>query len=794
MRLIICIIIFGCFVDLKAQPSIPGLYKMTSNPNNIQLNYDWNTTPDQVWLGYNFWSNSFSDWKVVNNKVIAHPFFSNRRTSHITSYSLKKSKGKLSVSSDIKLYDKVINDTSAIYGFLIGAGDSTLTSQTNNFIFNTLSPGYCHLIGIKSDGKVQLINYNIGSVLFETMLDSHDLKKLYGSGINIGIKYRTDSETIIQITGAKTKEIILPENYDIPIGNIALFYSSKTPFTPNASFDNFNIIGQREIFKIETNSKIGPVLSTFYTNTKDSLFFTTQLMPHIPRKVDKVYLQLVNGLKITKHIGTFDSSCYQIRFRIALPEKFNQLNYKFEFNSPSGKYPIRQTNLNTGIIKAKPSNKKPKLMVLNCNGFTFFHSGGIDYKNLFYPYRKIKQGYEIEKPDIVAFLGDQIYESRPEMPIYKKPFCYLDYLYKWSIWCYAFRGIIKNQPTIIMTDDHDVFQGNLWGNGGVDAKTNPISEIPSYYGKNNYDTWQQDHGGYFMGKDFVNMVIRSQTSHLPHPKEKRLDNGIINYYTDYKYGNLDFAILEDKKFKSPPSRNKFKIYNGFTIEKNITAKDYHNDEFKLLGKKQLFFLKTWSDQAKKKKEFKIILTQSAYASLTTVQVDYTPLKDRPAKKDSKPQKVSPDMDTNGWPKTGRDKALEALRDSSILFISGDQHMGAVIDVYDSSNTNFTFFSVPAIANTWPRMWWPNNDGSNNKYPLGNYVDGFGNKIRVRAVANPNPDAPDPNTINHKSPGFGIVEFNKKGHKAILHAYPLYFNSHATPLEFKGWPVKIKLKD
>ena len=211
-----------------------------------------------------------------------------------------------------------------------------------------------------------------------------------------------------------------------------------------------------------------------------------------------------------------------------------------------------------------------------------------------------------------------------------------------------------------------------------------------------------------------------------------------------------------------------------------------------LRENQLNFLKNWSKKPKRKKEFKIILTQSAYASLTTVQADYTPLKDRPAKKDSIPQKVSPDMDTNGWPKIGRDRALEALHDSSILFISGDQHMGAVIDVFDSSNTNYTFYSVPAIANTWPRMWWPNNDGSNNNYPLGKYTDAFGNKINVRAVANPNPNAPNPNSINRKSPGFGIVEFKKKGHKACIHAYPLYFNRFSTFQEFKGWPIEIKL--
>ena len=790
--LVLILILTGYFFQLKAPFFKSKEIEQKVNENCIKLNYDWNSFQNQLWLGYNFWSNSFLDWRIVNDEVIAHPFFPNRRTSHITSYSLQKSKGKLSVSCKIRLYDKVRNDTSAIYGFLIGAGDSALSSQTNNFVFNTLSPGHCHLIGIKSDGKIQLINYNLDTVLFETFIDSRDLKKLYNSGINIEIKYRTDSETIIKLTGTKTREIILPKNYNIPTGNIALFYSSKTPFTANASFDNFSIIGQKEIFKPENNSKIGPVITTFYTNTKDSLFFTAQLMPHVPENMKEVYLELVNGLTRTKHIGKFDSLCYQIRFRIALPKKFNQLNYNLKFSPVSGEYELDETNTHSGVIKAEPSNKEPKLMALNCNGFTFFHSGGIDYKNIFYPYQQIKSGYENEKPDIIAFLGDQIYESRPEMAIYKKPYCNIDYLYKWSIWCYSFRDIVKNQPTIIMTDDHDVFQGNLWGNGGVNAKTKPISKIPSYYGKDNYDTWQQDHGGYFMGKKFVNMVTRCQTSHLPYPKEKKLENGIINYYTDYKYGNLNFAILEDKKFKSPPSQNKFKVYNGFTIEKNITSKDYHNDDFKLLGKNQLNFLRNWSGQSKNKEEFKIILTQSAYASLTTVQVDYTPLKDRPAKKDSTPQKVSPDMDTNGWPKIGRDRALEALQDSSILFISGDQHMGAVIDVFDSSNTNYTFYSVPAIANTWPRMWWPNNDGSNNNYPLGKYTDAFGNKINVRAVANPNPNAPSPNSINRKSPGFGIVEFKKKGHKAFIHAYPLYFNTSSTLQEFKGWPIEIKL--
>ena len=789
MRASFLVILSGCIFLFKTQPLFSAPIKFHFESRYLSLNYDWDLINNQPWLGYNFWCNSFLDWRVQNHKATAYPFFKERRTAHITSHSIVKSEGELKVSSTIQLFEKVKDDTAAIYGFLIGAGDTTYNSQTNNFVFKTLSPGNCHLFGIKPDGRIQLIDYRKDSLLFEKQLDSNQIAQLFSIGVDIELEYLTDSATYFKVFD---KIIELPKTYKIPLGSIALFYDSKTLFTANATFDKVKIHGLKTIFKREKESTVDEVLSTFYTNTEDSLFLTAQLMPFVPNKIENIDLTIIDGDHETKYKGVFDSSCYQIHYRIGLPKNFKSVYYSV--SSAGVKNDFANVNSNFGTIKAKPKNKNPKLMALNCNGFTFFHSGGVDYENLFYPYRQIKKGYKQQKPDVLAFLGDQIYESRPEMAIYKEPFCRLDYLYKWSIWCYAFRDLTQHQPTIIMTDDHDVFQGNIWGNGGVPAKTSSIDKIPSYYGKNNFDTWQQDNGGYFMDKDFVNMVTRSQTSHLPYPKQKRLDNGVINYYTDYKYGNLNFAILEDKKFKSPPSQNKFKVYNGFAIEKNITAKDYHNDDFKLLGKKQLEFLKDWSGTSKKQKEFKIILTQSAYASLTTVQDNYTSLKNRPAKKDSIPQKVSPDMDTNGWPKIGRDRALEALQDSSILFISGDQHMGAVIDVFDSINTNYTFYSVPAIANTWPRMWWPNDDGSNYNYPLGKYTDAFGNKINVRAVANPNPNAPNPNYINRKSPGFGIIEFIKKGHKANIHAYPLYFNTSSTLQEFKGWPVEIKLNE
>ncbi len=785
MRLSLYLILFTCVFLLKSCSHI-------SEKDFIVLNFNWDSIPNQSWLGYNFWCNSFSDWKVENHKAIAYPFFKKRRTAHITSHKIAKDNGSLTISAKIKLFGKVKDDSSAVFGFLIGAGDSSLENRTNNFVFNTLSPGECHLLGIKSSGDIILKDYKEDTILhlfkFDEKVKKILLNQLYKEGLNFEFKYLPEKKCIhFLIRGnnlVSQETFTFPKTLSCPKGNIALFYDSKTPFTANASFDDIKISGSA-ISKIKTNSIVSPILSSFYTNTIDSLFITVQLMPFNPNGGVKLK---ITGKESITYEGVFDSTNYQLRFRVELPSKFKKIQYKLYYTGPQSQY----KNIRKGVILSKPINSNPKLMALNCNGFTFFHSGGIDYKNLFYPYRKIEEGYKEHQPDVLAFLGDQIYESRPEMAIYKEPFCNLDYLYKWSIWCYSFRALTLNQPTIIMTDDHDVFQGNIWGNGGVAAQTSTTDSIPSYYGKWNYDTWQQDNGGYFMSQNFVNMVTRSQTSHLPYPENPKLENGMINYYTSYQYGNLNFAILEDKKFKSPPSQNDFKIYNGFSLNPTTTASEYHKNEFKLLGESQLKFLSNWSKAEKAKKESRVILTQSAYASLTTVQIDYTALNDRPAKRDSTRQKVSPDMDTNGWPKIGRDRALEALNDSNVLFISGDQHMGAVIDVFDSNNTSYTFFSVPAIANTWPRMWWPKRESTNPNYPLGNYLDAFGNKMNIQAIANPNPLAPYPNSINCKSPGFGIIQFDEKGKTAKLNAFPLYFNSYPETTQFEGWPVQIFL--
>ena len=62
-------------------------------------------------------------------------------------------------------------------------------------------------------------------------------------------------------------------------------------------------------------------------------------------------------------------------------------------------------------------------------------------------------------------------------------------------------------------------------------------------------------GGYAMHPEWVRMVERTQVSNLPDPYDPTpvlQDIGV--YYTDFNYGGISMAVLEDRKFKSGPAQ------------------------------------------------------------------------------------------------------------------------------------------------------------------------------------------------------------------------------------------------
>jgi hypothetical protein len=313
---------------------------------------------------------------------------------------------------------------------------------------------------------------------------------------------------------------------------------------------------------------------------------------------------------------------------------------------------------------------------------------------------------------------------------------------------------------------------------------------------------------------WVNAVQRAQTSHLPDPHDPTpVKQGIGVYYTDWLYGGVSFAILEDRKFKSPPQETlpeEAQVVNGFitNTDFDITA---HRDlpHAELLGDRQEAFLDDWSADWGGGAQMKAVLSQTNFSAVHTLpegatndqMVPELPMPAPGAYVEGDAPVV--DMDTNGWPQNRRDEALRRLRACRAFHIAGDQHLATVVrygvEAFDDAGFAFT---GPALNNIWPRRWWP--DPATKQRPLpeadapaytGSFFDGLGNRITVHAAANPHETGREPSIIYDRMTGYGIVTFDTAHREVHVECWPRYADPSEGPGgQYDGWPITVAQAD
>ena len=349
----------------------------------------------------------------------------------------------------------------------------------------------------------------------------------------------------------------------------------------------------------------------------------------------------------------------------------------------------------------------------------------------------------------------------------------LDYLYKWFLWCWAYRDLARDIPCVTIPDDHDVYQGNVWGAGG--RKTD-----------------MDNKGGYVMPADWVRMIERTQTSHLPDPYDPTpIEQGIGVYYCDMNYGRISFAVIEDRKFKSgcngvaPPTTSGRPDH---VIDPGFDPKTADVPGAKLLGDRQILFLRNWASDWREV-DMKAALSQTVFAGMATHHGPGL-------------MYLIADYDSNGWPQSGRNRALHELRRGFAFMIGGDQHLSTIVQHgIDNFNDAGWSFAVPSIANFYPRSWNPKKPGGNRTPGMpdytGEYLDGLGNHITVWAATNPGkPTGKQPAKLHDKMPGYGIVRFNKQAQEITIECWPRYANpdNPDTGGQYDGWPKTIAMED
>lgn len=480
---------------------------------------------------------------------------------------------------------------------------------------------------------------------------------------------------------------------------------------------------------------------TLYTQDRGVLKMTAQFYPLKPGEEREAHLEL-------KLDGKWRRVQTQPIIELGWSAHFRVEDWDDTFHVP---YRVRHGEAAEwgGIIRKSPDKEK-KIVVasLSCNS-----------RRTAGPRPQIVQNLLKQDPDLLFFAGDQTYH-------------HTQHTAGWLEFGMQFRELMKDRPTVTIPDDHDIGQGNLWGEGGIKA-ANPAGHD----------------GGYFYPVKYVNMVHRCQTWHLPDPYDSTpIARGMTVYYTNLRVGGIDFAIIEDRKFKSGP--------NG-KIPKMGPRPDHINDpsydrstvdlpEIKLLGDRQLKFLNDWN-QDWTDTEMKAVLSQTAFCG--AVHLHGNPN-----------NRLLADLDSNGWPQTGRNKALQAIRRAWAPHLCGDQHLSVVVKHGIENHRDGPYaFTSPAIVNTIYGRWWHPLDEKAGPNPVkgsphpwtGDYEDGLGNKISMITYANPE----DRQDELKRADGYGIIRFNKETRNITFEAWPRFSNvDDGDDAQFAGWPVKFSMED
>jgi alkaline phosphatase D len=732
----------------------------------------WTEVNDRVWVGPEFWSNRLQDWKVQNGRLecVAENPRLMMRTTHLINLRLSGKDGNFSASVDLGALQSLQNDDASC-GILIGAGPR-LDVWGASLVQQNTGPGGGLYIGINAAGDLFVKDMEDGEI---RALHSADFSE--NNVLTLEANHENDSYSLTLKCNEFTLNLPGIEKGRL-IGNIALVSHPGEGENPGTFwFNNLEVKGSK-LEKIEETA--GPIISTQYTLSRSILKMTAQMAPVSEMDPKQVFLEVKRDAGWEEISETeIITPGYTATFRVADWDSFSDIPYRVKYiygSSESGSEIVYWE----GMVRHDPVDKDEIVIAGFTGNHNIAHPGlsrltgnfNFDSSGIWYPHTDIVKHVRVHDPDILFFSGDQVYEG--DSPTFPDRDNYeLDYLYKWYLYCLAYRNLTRDIPTISIPDDHDVYQGNLWGQGGRPAKVD-------------------NEGGYVHPAWFVQMVERTQCSNLPDPYDPTpLEQNIGVYYTSLTYGGIGFAVLEDRKFKSGCADHSFftKGRPDHVIDPEFDVDKIDFPGKKLLGDRQLEFLDDWSlDWVGH--EMKIALSQTIFAGMATHHGGNL-------------MRIRADLDSNGWPQTGRNKAIDALRRSFTFHLAGDQHLASIVHHgIDEWGDGIYSFCVPSIANFYPRAWWPESIGidrpEGTRQNMGKHKDGFGNFVTVYGVTNPTSftdesTGQDPLVLHDKMPGYGIVKMNKDQRTITMECWPRW----ADPLRdkpYEGWPKTIKQED
>lgn len=742
----------------------------------------------RAWIGPEYWTNPLMNWRLSNGRIEnTHGGWVNE--VHSLTHQLKTGEGSFRMQARVGQLDTSASAATELgfVGFKFGAVGHRDDYRSN--ILHDLQNGFArHLMkqppvsaGFVSDGRLL-----IGDVYSEAKISADQMDDAL---LKLEVSYRqgeVDARVTVSHGGREIATHAATLKRASLSGNVALAcHGMNAPDNKNRVvgevnharfwFSEWDVSGDK--FKDNPDQTFGPILWSQYTLHQNTLKLMAFFVPldDPTNQVADLHVKTDSGWKIIA-TSAIEPLSRTALFRVdnwdsTIDQDF-QVTYRW---SAAAGVSVAEWD---GTIRRDPVDQDTiVLAALSCSNSDLF------------PNRFLTDNLLAQDPDLVYFSGDQIYEANGGYGVVRTPTsaevprAALNYLEKFWLSILGFRDLLRDRPTVMTPDDHDLYSNDLWGNGGV-----KMGEHRCF-------------GGYGMHAEWVKMVEHTQMGNRPDPDDvTTLEQGINYYTTSLDVGGVSFALINDRKFKSPPGDVVDAMEPLFAARgvRNYPLMDTINEEdfdtstldradLNLLGERQLEFLSNW---AKSDAKLKAVLHQSPFCQPHHLMVA--------------------DLDSNGWPQTGRRRALEVIREANAIMVAGDLHMATLvqqgIDDWEDAGWQFT---LPSVSTNTHRRWRP-KVAAQNPMPgmpgyTGRFLDGWGNKITIWAAANPG-ESDTPETyrgegeatldyLRESAQGYGIIRFHKSSESVTFESWPVYgeFEGVEKHQQHPGFPKTVPIR-
>ena len=477
--------------SLAATSVVAPLLRARAPQATTEFRSRWDVCPDRVWLGPDYWANPLQDWQIANGRIECTNAAPDRNV-HVLTRQLGERKGALDMSVRVGRAEGGVLVTTGSVGFRIGA-QGPLREYRNSLIF-----GRGLEAGISADGSMFVGDVRSAKPVTpaadatELRLRAEPSQDTY----TVTLTARDDAGNDL---GTISKQNVPPGQL---VGNLALVCNfgvapaggaaAAAKVTPEGSarfwFADWRISGSK--VDAHDDRAFGPILFSQYTLSGGVMKLTAQMPPIGAQDSQAVRLQIKKGTNwSTVGESKIHPDARTATFRVPKWNDRDDVPYRLAYtlifrNGPS------EEHFWDGTVRRDPVDK-PVITVadVSCNTHQAF------------PNAEYVASMAKLDPDLFAFTGDQFYESSGGYGVIRTPVdkAMVDYLRKWYMHGWTWRDLTRDRPSVSIPDDHDVYQGNLWGEGGDGRKTT------------------QEAGGYDMAPEWVNVVYRTQTAHHPDP-------------------------------------------------------------------------------------------------------------------------------------------------------------------------------------------------------------------------------------------------------------------------------------